>query len=143
MRPQYNAIAVLRAKPTGGQEQRLKHANVKRINSVSSSYSPVESVEGFLTALHGTLKGLLFCVDADVDLQAVGCEEGFAAALLVAHECVFTAVSLLMRAQVSRRAVGARTALEHALVSLHLRDRKSQWSQREIGNGSLKRRTKG
>lgn len=57
-----------------------------------------------------------------MDLQAVGREEGFAAALLVAYKRVFTAVCLLMRAQVSRRAVGARTALKHALVSLHLRD---------------------
>lgn len=56
-----------------------------------------------------------------MDLQAVGCEKGFAAALLVAHKRVFPTVRLLMRAQVSRRAVGARTALEHALVSLHLR----------------------
>lgn len=83
-------------------------------------YSPVQCVEGFLTALNVTLEGFLFRVDTDVDLQAVGCEECFAAALLVAHKSVFAAVRLLMRAQVSCRAVGPSAALEHALITLHL-----------------------
>lgn len=55
-----------------------------------------------------------------MDLEAVGGEEGLAAALLVAHEGVLAAVRLLVRAQVPRRAVGPGAAFEHALVALHL-----------------------
>lgn len=82
--------------------------------------SPVQGVEGFFAALHVALKRLLLGVNAHVDLEAVRGEEGLPAALLVAHERVLAPVGLLVGAQVPRRAVGPRAALEHALVALHL-----------------------
>lgn len=93
-------------------------------HSISSSIlclsSPVQGVEGFFAALHVALKRLLLGVNAHVDLEAVRGEEGLPAALLVAHERVLAPVGLLVGAQVPRRAVGPRAALEHALVALHL-----------------------
>ena len=63
---------------------------------------------------------------AHVDLEAVGSEEGLAAARLVAHECVLAAVRLLVCAQVPCRAVGPRAAFKRALVPLHLREGESE-----------------
>lgn len=91
-----------------------------RASVITWRCSPVQSVEGFLTALNVTLEGFLLGVNAHVYLQAVGREKGFAAALLVTHEGVLAAVRLLMRAQVSCCAVGASAALKHALITLHL-----------------------
>lgn len=48
----------------------------------------VARVERLCTTRLGTLEGLLFRVDAHVDLETVGGEEGLAAALLVAFEAV-------------------------------------------------------
>ena len=70
--------------------------------------------------MHITLKWLLLGVNPDVDLEAVRCEEGLSAALLIAHERVLAPVRLLVRSQVSRRAVRPGAAFEHALVALHL-----------------------
>lgn len=55
-----------------------------------------------------------------VDPEAVGGEEGLAAALLITDKGVLSPVSLLVGAQVARCAVGAGTALECALVPLYL-----------------------
>ena len=57
-----------------------------------------------------------------VDPEAVGGEEGLAAALLVADERVLPSVGLLVGAQVAGRAVGAGAALKGALVPLYLAD---------------------
>ena len=53
-------------------------------------HSPVEGVEWLLTALHIALKRFLVGVNTDVDLQAVGRQEGFATSFLVACEYIFT-----------------------------------------------------
>lgn len=58
-----------------------------------------------------------------VDPEAVGGEEGLAAALLVTDEGVLSSVRLLVGAQVACCAVGAGTALKGALVPLYLADR--------------------
>lgn len=82
-------------------------------------FQPVQSVERLLTALHVTLKWLLLRVHSHVDPEAVGGEEGLAAALLVTDKGVLSSVSLLVGAQVACCAVGAGTALEGALVPLY------------------------
>ena len=87
---------------------------------VSALALPVKRVEGLFTALHVALEGLLLGVDAHVDLEAVGGEEGLATALLVANKRVLPPVGLLVCAQVPRRAVGPCAALKHALIALHL-----------------------
>jgi len=53
-------------------------------------YLPVPRVKRLITAIHITFIRLHFGVDADVDLQAVGCEERLIAALLRALEAVIT-----------------------------------------------------
>lgn len=58
-----------------------------------------------------------------MDPEAVGGEEGFAAALLVTDKGVLSSVSLLVGAQVACCAVGAGTALKGALVPLYLAER--------------------
>lgn len=85
--------------------------------------SPVQCVEGLLTALHVALKGFLLGVHPDMDLEAVGGEEGLPTALLVADKGVLPPVGFLVRAQVASGAVGAGTALKGALVALHLKDK--------------------
>ena len=71
---------------------------------------PVEGGEGVPAALHLADEGLLLGVDADVHLEAVGGEEGLAAALLGALELVVARVGLVMGAEVALRRVGAATA---------------------------------
>lgn len=70
--------------------------------------------------MHLALKRLLLGVNTHMDLEAVRGEEGLSAALLIAHKRVLAPVSLLVRPQVSRRAVRPGAAFEHALVALHL-----------------------
>jgi len=72
--------------------------------------------------MHITLKRLLLGVNADMDLEAVGGEEGLPTAQLITHKCVLAPVRLLVRSQVSRRAVRPGAAFEHALVALHLEE---------------------
>lgn len=72
---------------------------------------PVQCVVGLLTALLITLEGLLLGVNADVDLQTVGGEEGLVTAQLVADKRVFSSVSLLVSPQVPCCAVGTTTVL--------------------------------
>lgn len=81
-------------------------------------FQPVQRVERLLTALHVALEWLLLGVHSHVDPEAVGGEEGLAAALLVTHKRVLSSVGLLVRAQVACCAVGAGTALKGALVPL-------------------------
>ena len=101
-----------------------RHKNTKRRNKTTKLHvdSPVQCVEGFLTALHFTLKRLLLGVNADVDLETVRGEEGLSTALLITHKRVLAPVSLLVRPQVSRRTVRPGAALKHALVALHLQE---------------------
>lgn len=58
-----------------------------------------------------------------MDFEAVGGKKGLATAFLVADKSVFPTMCLLVSAQVSGSAIGARTALKGALVSLNLRDK--------------------
>lgn len=60
---------------------------------------------------------------SNVDFEAVGGKKGFATAFLIADKGVLPTVCLLVSAQVSGSAIGARTALEGALVSLNLGDK--------------------
>lgn len=94
---------------------------VKRLPCVKPlmCFQPVQRVERLLTALHVTLKWLLLRVHPHVDPEAVGGEEGLAAALLIADEGVLPSVGLLVGAQVACRAVGAGAALKRALVPLY------------------------
>lgn len=88
----------------------------------AAAFLPVQCIERLFAALHVTFKRLLLRVHSDVDFEAVGGKKGLAAAFLIADKSVFPTVRLLVSAQVPGSAVGARTALEGALVSLHLRD---------------------
>lgn len=83
-------------------------------------FQSVESVESFLAALYVTLEGFLLGVDSHMDLEAVRCEEGFAAALLVTHKRVLAPVRLLVGPQVPCCAVGPCAAFKRALVPFHL-----------------------
>lgn len=58
-----------------------------------------------------------------MDPEAVGGEEGLAAALLITDEGVLSSVSLLVGAQVACCAIGSGTALKGALVPFYLVDR--------------------
>lgn len=58
-----------------------------------------------------------------MDPEAVGGEEGLAAAFLITDKGVLSSVSLLVGAQVACCAVGAGTALKGALVPLYLAER--------------------
>lgn len=96
---------------------------------------PVERVERLLTALHVTFKWLLLRVHSHVDPEAVGGEEGLAAALLITDKGVLSSVSLLVSAQVACCAVGAGTALKGALVPLYLEteDTSATWQRAAQG----------
>ena len=77
----------------------------------NASPLPIQCVVGLLTALLITFKGFLLGVNADVDLQTVGGEEGLVTAQLVADKCVLSSVSLLVGPQVPCCAVGTSTVL--------------------------------
>lgn len=86
-------------------------------------FQPIQCIECLFTALHITFKRLFLSVHSNVDFEAVGGKKGFATAFLIADKGVFPTVCLLVSAQVSGSAIGARTALEGALVSLNLGDK--------------------
>lgn len=56
--------------------------------AILSRDSPVSRIECLITAAHLTLVGLNLGVDANMDLEAVGCQECLVAALLRALETV-------------------------------------------------------
>lgn len=82
-------------------------------------FQPVQRVERLLAALYIALKWLLLRVYPHMDPEAVRGEEGLATTFLIADEGVLSSMSLLVGAQVACCAVGARTALEGALVPLY------------------------
>lgn len=90
-----------------------------RVNSLVC-LQPVKRVEGLLAARDVALIGSLVCVDPEVDLEAVRCQECLSAALLRAHESVFPCVCLLMSLEVPCSAVGPLAALKVAPKSLGL-----------------------
>lgn len=96
------------------------NSHIHKRNGQSSL--PVQGVKCLFTALHVALKRLLLSVHSNMDFEAVGGKKGLATALLIADKSVFPTVCLLVSAQVSGGAIGARAALKGALVSLNLRD---------------------